>query len=669
MRLLLSLLLSQLALAAEPTWPDLATPPAASAGDGSKDAALVIGIEDYAFAQDLPGARENALAWVRWLQKTRGVPVVKPLLDNQATKEEILTAAGQVAGMVKPGGRLWVVYIGHGAPARTGEDGLLIGVDAMQTASSLESRGLPQKALLSAIQSKLSPEAETVLVIDACFSGKTSSGDLAPGLAPLNPVSARIALRKVTALTAAKSEEYAGPLPDGHRPAFSYLVLGALRGWGDRDGDGVVSAQEAVDYAGGALRQTVTGRSQTPSLEGDGALTLGRGRERGPDLVELSVSQGASGETGLGGGSVDFARLAEEARLAEASVQAYRQEQRRRLDARATEVRTKAAGDFAAIAELVAHPSEVSRPALEAFVKVYGTATVTEGDQTEAVVVPQLAKVEAALASLSGVAPTGSGKAGELVVTKSGIRMRVVPAGSFTMGCTAGQGGACGDDGKPAHSVTLTHAVLLGETEVTQGQWVVVMGNNPSEFSDCGASCPVEQVSWVDSATYANSVSRLEGLEECYRISGEAVTWSKGLSCQGYRLPTEAEWERAARAGGDSLYAGGGEVAAVAWTDSDSDSGMETRAVGMKGANAWGLSDMSGNVWEWTWDVFGPYSGGSVTDPLGASSGADRVYRGGSDLVTPGFAQLARRAWGTPGDLFDDLGLRLARTMQSASLP
>ena len=127
------------ALAAD--WPDLSRAPSVSAGDGSKDAALVIGVERYAFTQQLPGAHSNALAWMSWLKEARKVPMVKPLLNDDATKEGMLEAVSQVAARVKPGGRLWIVYIGHGAPQEGGTDGLLVGVDAQQTASSLDHLG------------------------------------------------------------------------------------------------------------------------------------------------------------------------------------------------------------------------------------------------------------------------------------------------------------------------------------------------------------------------------------------------------------------------------------------------------------------------------------------------------------------------------------------------
>ncbi|NOY24418.1 MAG: caspase family protein, partial [Oligoflexia bacterium] len=131
--------------------------------------------------------------------------VVKPLLNQQATREAILKSATQAASRVQSGGIFWLVYIGHGAPARSGKEGLLVGVDAQQTADSLQARGLSQRELLSAIESALAPDARAVLVLDACFSGKTSSGDLAPGLAPLNPVSARVSSTRTTVLTVRSS--------------------------------------------------------------------------------------------------------------------------------------------------------------------------------------------------------------------------------------------------------------------------------------------------------------------------------------------------------------------------------------------------------------------------------------------------------------------------------
>jgi formylglycine-generating enzyme required for sulfatase activity len=579
----------------------------------------------------------------------------------------------KVAGQVQPGGRLWLVYIGHGAPSESGDDGLLVGVDAQQTPESIADRGLPRGQLLRAVEAALPAGAEVVLVQDACFSGKTSRGDLAPGMAPLKVVSAALGA-KVTVLSGARSDEYAGPLPDGTRPAFSYLVLGALRGWGDADGDGVVTAGEAVGYANRALLQTVTGRSQTAERAG-ADLPLGRaGRERGPDLTALAMGAagpspgpgagpGALGQVtvDLGGQATDFAALAAAAAAADAAAQqaaaqkaaaeaALAAERRRRLDAAAAEVRSAATRDYAAIAALVAAPTANGQRVLEAWLSRYGEAKVTIDGVVEPVAVAEAAKVRAALGR---VAPAAAGAAG------GSVAARRVPAGTYEVGCTAGQSG-CENDEQPSHRVKLTRSVLVMETEVTQGLWQAVMGSNPSGFSRCGAECPVEQVSWEDAVGFANALSARDGLEPCYTVSGSTVSWPKGVACTGWRLPTEAEWEVAARGGVDARYAGGGEPDALGWTSGNS--GGQTHPVKQKAANGYGLYDMSGNVWEWVWDWYGPYSSGAQVDPAGPLSGPGRVHRGGSWYYVAARARVAYRDGNPPGIRNRNLGVRLLRT-------
>jgi formylglycine-generating enzyme required for sulfatase activity len=218
----------------------------------------------------------------------------------------------------------------------------------------------------------------------------------------------------------------------------------------------------------------------------------------------------------------------------------------------------------------------------------------------------------------------------------------LVKGGTFTMGCTSEQSD-CSSDERPAHQVTLSN-YYIGETEVTQAQWRSVMGSNPSRFSGCDA-CPVEQVSWNDVQEF---ISRLNNL------SGGAR----------YRLPTEAEWEYAARGGSQSRnyqYAGSNYLDEVAW--SNSNSGGKTHAVKGKKSNELGLYDMSGNVREWCSDWYGSYSSGSQTNPVGASSGSSRVDRGGSwGLGAPASCRVADRAGITPGHRGNALGFRLART-------
>jgi formylglycine-generating enzyme required for sulfatase activity len=233
-----------------------------------------------------------------------------------------------------------------------------------------------------------------------------------------------------------------------------------------------------------------------------------------------------------------------------------------------------------------------------------------------------------------------------------------IPAGIYTIGCTAGQS-SCEQREKPAMPVKLTRDFVIMSTEVTQSQYQTVMGTNPSHFSGCGGNCPVEQVSWDEAVDFADALSEKEGLTPCKQGSG----WSSGLDCTGYRLPTEAEWEVASRGGQDLLYSGSNEVGDVAWCWENS--GAEIHPVATKSPNAWGLYDMSGNVWEWVWDryAFAAYKKGFRVDPMGPNAGRYRVIRGGSYDYRSSITRVATRLWDFPVRRSPNLGLRLVRTI------
>jgi formylglycine-generating enzyme required for sulfatase activity len=189
---------------------------------------------------------------------------------------------------------------------------------------------------------------------------------------------------------------------------------------------------------------------------------------------------------------------------------------------------------------------------------------------------------------------------------QAGIEFMLIPPGSFMMGSTNG-----GDDEKPVHQVTIKYSYYIGRFEVTQAQWQSVMGNNPSSFkgdlADPYIKLPVESVSWDDTQNFINKLN-------------------EGNDGFRYRLPTEAEWEYACRAGTTGAYAG--NLSQMAWFAENSEN--RTHTVGQKQPNAWGLFDMHGNVWEWCQDWYDAYPTGPVTDPQGASSGSGRVFRGGN---------------------------------------
>jgi formylglycine-generating enzyme required for sulfatase activity len=212
----------------------------------------------------------------------------------------------------------------------------------------------------------------------------------------------------------------------------------------------------------------------------------------------------------------------------------------------------------------------------------------------------------------------------------------------------------------------------MGKYEVTQEEYQALMRTNPSKFR--GDNLPVEQVSWYDAVNYCNVRSRSEGLTPVYTVSGTDVTWNR--SANGYRLPTEAEWEYACRAGTTTPYSSGSSVDAAGWYSNNS--GSTTHPVGTKQVNVWGLYDMHGNVYEWCWDEYKSYvalgesgyiflvSGSQAGDYSDASSdvspAADRVLRGGSWSYSGRYARSAYRYGGAPSSRGSGLGFRLVRS-------
>lgn len=237
--------------------------------------------------------------------------------------------------------------------------------------------------------------------------------------------------------------------------------------------------------------------------------------------------------------------------------------------------------------------------------------------------------------------------------------LRQLRPGRFWMGSPKSEASRDDADEKQ-HEVVVSLTFAIAVTEVTQGQYEQVMGNNPSQFSGA-PDRPVENVSWFDAVSYCNRLSEREGIPPCYRIDGKDVAWPDGLRCRGYRLPTEAEWEYAARADGSTKYAGSETLDVVAWRAGTA--GGTTQTVAGKRANAWGLYDFSGNVWEWVWDYYERhYETLPPADPIGPDNGTDRVRRGGSWDDEAQYARSASRVSGSPGFRSPRQGFRVARS-------
>ncbi len=274
---------------------------------------------------------------------------------------------------------------------------------------------------------------------------------------------------------------------------------------------------------------------------------------------------------------------------------------------------------------------------------------------------------------LMAASALGADKPDEPKFIKNSLGMKFIriPSGDFMMGATSQEAGRRTDE--PQHQVAITKPFYLQTTEVTQGQWQAVMGRNPSFFKECGDDYPVEQVSWHDAQEFIRRLNKKDGIA-------------------AYRLPTEAEWEYAARANSTAtlsegvLYIVGGNETAIleniAWFSGNScgenKSGNKgdtwqtgnyvcracsTQAVGQKPANPWGLYDMLGNVWEWVQDWQGAYPTGPVTDPTGPPTGTMRVFRGGAWLSGAGYCLPAFRGGDNPAMRDIAIGFRLVKSM------
>ncbi len=258
-----------------------------------------------------------------------------------------------------------------------------------------------------------------------------------------------------------------------------------------------------------------------------------------------------------------------------------------------------------------------------------------------------------------------------------------VPSGMLDMGAPTSE--PCRSFTETLHQVTLTHGFVVQSTETTQGQFTSLMGYNPSFNPSCGMDCPVERVNWHESVAYCNALSTQAGKAPCYEcassglgvVCDEAPAYSGqgAFSCPGYRLPTEAEWEYAYRAGTQTAFYNGGIDAStcslcvpektadkIGW-HCDNAGGM-THPVEQLNSNAWGLFDMAGNVWEWCSDWnqndLGPYS---ATDPWGATTGTSRVARGGSWTNPASYLRAASRFSYDPLVRYPRIGFRCVRTL------
>jgi formylglycine-generating enzyme required for sulfatase activity len=684
-------LIAASAVRAEDSWPDLSSPPKAIGG-GERDAAVIVGAENYLKVEHVPGAKQNANDWQAYLTGTLKVPAdrVTLLLDDDATNDAIRQAAVEKAAQVGPDGTLWFVFIGHGAPSKDGKDGLLVGIDAQQKASSVYSRSFSRNELLGILAK--GKQAKTVVLIDACFSGKSSSGQaLVAGLQPLLTMRALpmgIDSRTIL-MTAARSDQFAGPLPGGDRPAFSYLALGGLRGWA-ANAEGQVTASSLVDYIRGALSLS-RDRTQTPELSTPetAAVVLGKGREAGPDLAKIQREAASSSGSGFqvtnlpavpraeapqaleaSAAGLDFRNLdaavldkynaafeldknndaspedkAESWRQLAKDVPQYADLGTKRAAAWDAFAAEKKAADEAKQKRIAARDSdweklghfltlsvipETDKSAWSGqFVKAYMKSPGLEPVMAKALAAHVAAgPTQEALNKLALKAPTEEGTAvaaapARATDGKAGIQWVRIPGGTFMMG-------ASDQFNAQPHQVTIK-SFQMAKTLVTNKQYkaCVAAGACSAAHTD-DSSCFIFNGSTWGNANLSDSFQGDDQPVVC-------VDWNQAKAFSawaGGRLPTEAEWEYAARSGGkDWKYPWGNADATCANAVIEHCGYNATAPVCSKlaGNTQQGLCDMAGNPKEWVEDWYHDSYNGAPTDGSAwEDPGSIRVTRGGS---------------------------------------
>ena len=568
---------------------------------GENDRVVLISLEEYKNLEDVRNASKNAAEWHTYFTQTLGVPnshVV--LLENaNASRSKILASLEKSAKKLSKKGKLWVVYIGHGITTFDTEQAAILPYYTENTAKDFYKSSISMTEIATATKPALE---SSVFIFDCSFNGLDRYGNALSdnfpkqeGVVPfIDPAS--------TVLSVGKSGEYAPLLEDNFRPAFSFLLLGGLRGWADFDKNGWVTLTEATDYADIVLQE------QSTSIQGRlRKQKINEAKEEGPSLVRERIASNAQDPMASLEGMVSNS-VSLDALLKELSQQrSYEMIIEKEIADQVSGIRQEATKHWLQVKSFAEQRTDdPARVAVYAFVRKYEDTTVEVQGKTYEVEIPEVGLAYKLLARLS-------------TPKIQGVEFTWIRPGSFVMGNSTEEAG-------PPHLVKISKSFYMSKTEVTQDLYQFIVNENPSAVQ--GELYPVTNVSWLDAVKFANALSVYEGLEDCYTISNDQVTMPMGTDCLGYRLPTEAEWEYAAKAGNNFVYAGGDKVKKLAW--SAENSGNEIQFVGLKVPNAWGLHDMSGNAWEWVWDRYASYDISDTSNPLGAISGEYRVRRGGS---------------------------------------
>ncbi len=561
----------------------------AQGATGPKRIALVIGNDSYAHVRPLQKAGNDAIAMAREL-KAAGFEV---LLHRDLNYRGMVKAVETLTNSVTGGDQVVFFFAGHGVQIKSGNYLLPVDIEA-NSESEVEKTSYG----LADLTDKLSEAKASfaLIMVDACRDNPIKSNGRSigstRGLSPIDPPKGQVVV-----FSASKGQQALDRLNDSDKDpngVFTREFIKRMKKPGVRVEDMVREVQDSVE----ALARTVS-HDQRPAMYSE---ARGNFYFFGPTTVRLQSPSTTTAtdpeyETWTAAGEANTV----------AAYQAY-------LDAFPK-------GKYAAAARIkmaaLASPAPTRlAPAARPGVPPSAAAV---GDGAKPTIQTQAPPPRAT--------PTDCADCPEMVE---------IPAGSFDMG----------ENGQ-THRVSL-RAFALSRTEVTQRQWKAVMGTNPSEFSNCGEQCPVDNISWDDAQTFVRKLSLKTG--------------------QAYRLPSESEWEYACRANARNEHCGSDYVDAVAWygalTTPAGNSARTTNRVGLKQANAWGLYDMSGNVWEWTQDCWNDNYGGAPVDGTAWNTGhcGQHILRGGSWQYSPQLTRAAVRIHYASTFRLNILGLRVARS-------
>jgi formylglycine-generating enzyme required for sulfatase activity len=666
--------------------------PSPSVSQAERDSifALLIGVNSYRdtranlryVANDVRGLRD-ALSGPGQVPRSR----IKVLLDRDATKKAIESALvkwlpSQLKELL-PYQRLKatiiIYFAGHGET--DGTSSYWVPYDADISSRDKLYRSSIRHDLVQVWLYSLRDMGGkwVVLFQDACHSGFAWSG-------ARNLADHRKGLRSVIpgtsfgegfmTISSSKQNQKSVESNELRHGVFSYVLIQALRGEADYTGDGRVCLTEILLYLESNVRKLAekyTGYPQEPGMEGrrEGSLTMSYSSRKTvmqkPAVTSyktrLKVSSIPSGAT------VYIDDVNECQTPCESNVEPGMRVIKLKLEG------------YALLQEKLRIPKNQRREIAHTLCRL---ETPPPPPPVATVIPPRLPVSRRA------------GNRQTVTVDGTSFAMRFIPARNFMMGSPDNEPGRNSDEG-PQRRVELTRPYWMMETEVTQGQYQRLMGYNPSRFSSCGSNCPVEEVNWYEACEFANALSRKQGLEECYICSGsgrratcEVKSQYRGsayYNCKGWRLPTEAEWEYVYRAGSSTAFYNGTITKTGCELDPNLDkigwycnnSGVKysgcyncsflggpkctgTSPIGGKQANAWGLHDMAGNVWEWVHDWYqDSYNDLTEKDPVNDKTGSDRVLRGGSFFHTAREIRAAYRFKYRPSNHNYDIGFRLLR--------